>query len=321
MYTKANNIEEVVASGAELRAGGTDIQERLRSGVSGLPIVDIQDVEGLGGIEARDDGGVDVGALVSISQVGEHSGLRAAYPALTLPAQLLATPQARSRGTMGGVLCQRTRCWYYRNPHMGCPKKGNAQECPSREGNHEFGVVFDFGPCVYPHPSSIGAALLTYDATITVTGRGEITVAELYGDGSSYADHQLQPGEMITHIHLPAPVAGEQGAYQRLMSRALAEWPLAEVVVRLVINAGTIELARVSIGGVANIPFRLTEVEEALEGKPATDEVIEAAAKRATERARPLPQTGYKVAMVEALVASTLLDARDRGQGALDFAM
>lgn len=320
MYTRAKTIEDVTGSQAELRAGGTDLQERLRSGISRLPIVDVQRIEGLHQVEIREDG-VEIGALVTIREVGEHPELREAYPALTLPAQLLATPQARSRGTMGGVLCQRTRCWYFRNPHLGCPKKGNATECPSREGNHDFGVVFDFGPCVYPHPSSIGAALLTYDATLSVAGRGQITVADLYGDGSALADHQLGPGEMITHVHLPAPVAGEKGAYQRLMSRALAEWPLVEVAVRLVVNDGSIELARVAVGGVANIPFRLTEVESALQGKPATDEVLEAAAKRSTERAKPLPGTGYKVAMVEALVASTLLDARDRGQGALDFAM
>lgn len=320
MYTKAKTIEDVTGSGAELRAAGTDLQERLHTGVSRLPIVDIQRVEGLDGIEIRDDG-ADIGALVTITGVGVHPELQARYPAFTLPAQLLATPQARSRGTMGGVLCQRTRCWYYRNPHLGCPKKGNATECPSREGNHDFGVVFDFGPCVYPHPSSIGCALLTYDAEVTVAGRGRITVAELYGDGTAMADHSLAPGEMITHLHLPAPAAGEKGGYQRLMSRALAEWPLVEVVVRLVIEGETITVARVGIGGVANIPFRLTEVEAALEGQAATDAVIEAAATRATERAKPLPGTTYKVAMVEALVASTLLDARDRGQGALGFAM
>jgi len=320
MYSRAKTIDDVTESGAELRAGGTDLQERLHSGVSRLPIVDIQRVGGLDGVEIRDDG-ADVGALVTITGVGVHPELRARYPALTLPAQLLATPQARGRGTMGGVLCQKTRCWYYRSPHLGCPKKGNATECPSRDGNHDFGVVFDFGPCVYPHPSSIGCALLTYDAEITVEGRGRMTVADLYGDGTAMADHVLQPGEMITRIHLPAPTAREKGGYQRLMSRALAEWPLVEVVVRLVVEDDTITQARVGIGGVANIPFRLTEVEAALEGQPATDAVIEAASGRATERARPLPGTEYKVAMVEALVASTLLDARDRGQGALDFAM
>jgi len=320
MYTRATKIEDVTGSKAELRAGGTDLQERLRSGVSGLPIVDVGRIEALDEIEVREDG-ADVGALTTITAVGRHPELRERYPALTLPAQLLATPQARGRGTMGGVLCQRTRCWYYRSPAMGCPKKGNATECPSRSGNHAFGVVFDFGPCVYPHPSSIGCALLTYDAELSVADRGRMSVAELYGDGTSLRDHQLEPGEMITHVHLPAPAKGERGGYQRLMSRALAEWPLVEVVVRLVIEDESVRMARVGIGGVANVPFRLTEVEEALEGGPADDDALAAAARRATERARPLPQTQYKVAAVEALVRSTLLDARDRGRGALAFAM
>ena len=320
MYTRAKTLGQVSETQAELRAGGTDLQERLRSGVSSLPIVDVSQVPGLDHIEVG-EGGTEIGALVTIRTVGAHAELQQRYPALTLPAQLLATPQARMRGTMGGVLCQRTRCWYYRTPHMACPKKGNAERCPSRAGNHHFGVVFDFGPCVYPHPSSIGCALLTYDAEISVEGRGRMGIAELYGDGSGYHDHVLEPGEMITAIHMPAPAAGEKGGYQRLMSRALAEWPLAEVVVRLVVEDDRIALARVAIGGVANIPFRLTEVEAALEGEAATDATIEAAAKLATQRARPLPQTQYKVPMVEALVFSTLQQARDEGQGGLDFAM
>jgi len=319
-YIRATTVDEVSASGAELRAGGTDVQERLRSHVSSLPIVDVSGIPGLDGVELRDDG-ADIGALVTIRQVGAHPQVQQRYPALTLPSQLLATPQARMRGTMGGVLCQRTRCWYYRNPHMGCPKKGNADTCPSRAGNHHFGVCFDFGPCVYPHPSSIGCALLTYDAELSVTGRGRISVSELYGNGSTLADHTLKPGEMITAIHLPAAAPGEKGGYQRLMSRALAEWPLVEVVVRMVIQDGVATLVRVAVGGVANIPFRLTEVEAALEGKAPTDANLEAAAAVATERARPLPQTQYKVPMVQALVYSTLLQARDEGSGALDFAM
>ncbi|MEM6989013.1 MAG: FAD binding domain-containing protein [Myxococcota bacterium] len=319
-YTRANTISDVTQSTAELRAGGTDVQERLRSGVSSLPIVDITRIQGFDQISIRDDG-ADLGALATIHDVGSHPELQLRYPALTLPGQLLATPQTRMRGTLGGVLCQRTRCWYYRNRHTGCPKKGNASQCPSRSGNHHFGVCFDFGPCVYPHPSSIGCALLTYEAELSVEGRGRMLVAELYGDGKGLHDHTLRPGQMITAIHLPPPVPGERGGYQRLMSRALAEWPLCEVVVRLVLDGEVIKLARVAIGGVANIPFRLTEVEAALEGRPASDETLEAASKVATRRASPLPQTKYKVAMAEALVFSTLQQARDDGSGALGYAM
>ena len=138
MYTRAKHLDDLQGSAAELRAGGTDIQERLRSGVSSLPIIDVAAIPGLDGVELRDDG-AEIGALVTIRQVGAHAELQRRYPALTLPAQLLATPQARLRGTMGGVLCQRTRCWYYRNPVMRCPKKGDAVACPSRAGSRRVG--------------------------------------------------------------------------------------------------------------------------------------------------------------------------------------
>lgn len=320
MYTHATSLDHARAAGAEIRAGGTDLQERLRTGVAAVPIVDVSGITGLRGIEVH-DGGAEVGALSTIGEVGSDTAMQRSYPALTLPCQLLATPQTRARGTMGGALCQRTRCWYYRDPAMPCPKKGDHEPCPSRSGNHHFGVCFDLGPCVHPHPSSVGCALLTYDAELSVDRRGRIPIADLYGDGSALRDHLLEPGEMITAIHLPSPVADERGGYQRLMSRALAEWPLVEVVVRLVIADGAIALARVAVGGVANIPFRLTQVEEALESRSASDDVLAEAAEQATRRATPLPQTAYKVPMVEALVLSTLQAARDDGSGTVDVAI
>ncbi|MDX1579614.1 MAG: FAD binding domain-containing protein, partial [Gemmatimonadota bacterium] len=211
-YTRATSVAEATTARGEFRAGGTDLQERLRSqcgGPGGHALVDLRDVPGLDAIEVGPSGAT-IGALVRLAEVGAHPGLRAAYPALTLPARELATPQIRSMATMGGVLCQRTRCAYYRHPDLACPKKGNADSCPSRDGFHQRGVCFDFGPCVYPHPSSLGCALLTYDAAVEVAGRGRISVAELYGDGSDPTrDHTLEPGELITRVVLPAPEAGE----------------------------------------------------------------------------------------------------------------
>lgn len=321
MYTRADSISAAIAATGEFRAGGTDLQERVRSGVTTGALIDVETIPDLDRIET-DDGGATLGALVTVADAGRHPRLQENYPALTLPAQTLATPQIRSMATLGGVLCQRTRCWYFRHPDLGCPKKGNADTCPARGGNHHFGVCFDFGPCVHPHPSSIGCALLTYDAELQVAGRGRMPVAELYGDGSDgTCDHTLEPGELITHVHLPAAVAGERASYQRQMSRAWAEWPLVEVVVRLVLRGEVIEHARVGIGGVANIPFRLREVEEALAGKPATREIFEAASRLSIQRAEPLPQTGYKLDMVVGLVLQALESAAADGGGRVDFAV
>lgn len=321
MYTKAGSIDDAVTAPGEFRAGGTDLQERLRSGIAGGALVDLQTIPDLDGIEFH-DAGVAIGALARLEDVGRHPRLQQEYPALTLPAQTLATPQIRSMATLGGALCQRTRCWYYRHPDLGCPKKGNAEACSARHGNHHFGVCFDFGPCVHPHPSSIACALLTYDAEIEVTGRGRIPVADLYGDGSDGTrDHLLDAGELITHVHLPAAAAGERASYHRQMSRAWAEWPLVEVVVRLMMDGETIREARVGIGGVANIPLRLTEVESSLAGRPASEESFEAAARLSIRRANPLPQTGYKLDMVVGSVLQALETAAADGSGRVAFAV
>jgi len=316
MYTKATSVEEAATASGEFRAGGTDLQERLRHHAGTSPLIDIHGIAGLDEITFY-DGGADIGALCRIQDVGDSSRMQNDYPALTLPCQIIATPQIRHMGTMGGVLAQRTRCHYYRSDELDCPKKGHTDTCPSREGFHHFGVCFDFGPCVYPHPSSIACALLTYPGTeIEVTNRGRISVEALYGDGSDVArDNTLDAGQMITQIHLPEAVAGERAAYFRQMSRTWAEWPLVEVVARLVLDGETIEAANIGIGGVANIPFRLTGVENALIGKPATQANLEAAANRAIEKANPLPETAYKLPMVTAGVLQALESAVSNTSG------
>lgn len=310
MYTKANTVEEAVAASGEFRAGGTDLQERLHARTARAELIDIHGIPGLDQIECHDDG-VTIGALCRIQDVGNAEKIQNAYPGLSLPCQMLATPQIRHMGTMGGVLAQRTRCHYFRSPELACPKKGNTDTCPSRDGFHHFGVCFDFGPCVYPHPSSVACALLAYPGTeIEVTKRGRISVEALYGDGSDATrDNSLNAGEMITHIHLPKAEAGERASYFRQMSRAWAEWPLVEVVARLILDGDTIKDAKVGIGAVANIPFRLIDVEDALIGKPATLNSLESAAARATRQTSPLPQTGYKLQMVTAGVLQALEDA------------
>ncbi len=314
MITLVENITDVAKAPGEIRAGGTDLQERLRSRISRSPIVDISRLPGLKSIEHYAEG-TTLGALTKVADLGRHPHIMNNYPALAMPAQLLATPQIREMATLGGVLCQRNRCWYYRNPHFSCYKKGG-DGCPARAGNYELGTCVDSGPCIAPHPSSVGLALLTYDAELEVTGRGRINVTDLYGDGSDPThDHTLQPGEMITHVYLPPAAAHERGGYHRLMSRALAEWPLVEVVVRLMLDGDTISQAKVAINGMANIPLRLPAVEDNLIGKKTTDQVFEAAAAIATKGIVPLPQTAYKVGMIRSGIVAAMTTARDHTPG------
>ncbi len=303
----ATTIEDVKQSQAEIRAGGTDVMERIRLGVSGGDVIDIGRLPRLDNIDVQTDGSVKIGTNVKVDTIANHPHLIEHFPGLAMAAGSLATPQIRWMATMGGVLLQRNRCWYYRNPAFNCFKKGGDQ-CPARNGDHRFGVVFDLGPCVFPHPSTVGMMTLTYEAQVVLNGERSLSMAELYGDGRHpNHDHTLLPNELLTHVLLPPPVADERAAYFRSISRAWAEWPLVEAGVRFLLDeAETITMARVAVGGVANIPLRLPQVEAALVGQPATTATFAQAANVATANSSPLPQTGYKVPLLYGTVLETL---------------
>jgi xanthine dehydrogenase YagS FAD-binding subunit len=286
---------------AEFRAAGTDLSERRRSGVSKGPLIDIAP-SGERGITWDAEGAAHIGALTTIAAIAADARIAAAYPGIAESAQGLATPQVRHLATLGGNLAQRSRCWYFRNPHLDCLKKGGSA-CPARSGNHLYGVAFDLGPCVAPHPSTMAAALLAYDGRIGTDRRSGLSIGDLLGDGSNgRVDHALADGEMITKIALPLPLAGERAAYKRAISRAYAEWPLVEVCARAVVADGAFKYVRLSAGGIAPVPLRLTASEAALEGKPANAAAIAEAARQATTSAKPLPMTTYKLDLLEGLV-------------------
>jgi xanthine dehydrogenase YagS FAD-binding subunit len=300
------NIASVTLSAAEFRAAGTDLSERRRSGVSTGPLIDIM-LTGESGIAWGTDGAASIGALTTIAAIAADTRLAAAYPGLSASAQNLATPQVRNLATLGGNLAQRSRCWYFRNPHIDCLKK-TGSACPARSGNHLYGVAFDLGPCVAPHPSTMAAALLAYDARVVTNRRTGLTIGDLLGDGSDgRADHTLAPGEMITTIVLPAPLGGERAAYKRAIGRTYAEWPLVELCARAVIADGKFQLVRLVAGGIAPVPLRLAACETALQGKATDATTLAEAAGRAVSGPKPLPMTAYKLDLLKGLVRDLLV--------------
>ncbi len=293
------------AERAEFRAAGTDLSERRRSGVSRGPLVDIVPTADTIGIATGRTGALRIGASTTIAAIAASARVAEAYPGIAAAANGLATPQIRQLATLGGNLAQRSRCWYYRNPHVACLKKGGA-DCPARGGNHLYGVAFDLGPCVAPHPSTMATALLAYDARVDTTERKALTIGQLLGDGSNgAADHALAPGEMIAAVELPPPLTGERAAYRRAIGRAYAEWPLVEVVLRVVAN-GAFRMVRIAAGGIAPVPLRLSAAESASQGAPVSPATIAAAARAATSGAKPLPMTRYKLELLEGLVQDLL---------------
>jgi xanthine dehydrogenase YagS FAD-binding subunit len=313
MITFVSDLADASTRDGTVRAGGTDLQERRRMALHGgkavTPIVDLRDVAEARAIDTT--GPLKVGALVTIAALADDDHVKDGYPGLAQAAGGLATPQIRAVATVGGNLLQHTRCWYYRTPEGECFKKGGSS-CSARKGDHLWHACFDRGPCISVHASTLGMALLAYDARIDVIGATLKTVAELYGDGSDAAKHNMLPDSAVLRgIEIDAPKRGERSVYLRATSRARAEWPLVETLVRIGVEADKIAWAKVAVGAVAPVPLRLTNVESALVGTPARPEAVLAVAARASEGAAPLPMTGYKVPLLEGLVADALERALD----------
>jgi xanthine dehydrogenase YagS FAD-binding subunit len=292
---------------AEFRAGGTDLSERRRTGLSRGVIVDLIPDTATAEVTWNANGAAQIGALVTVETLASDTRLRAAYPGLAAAAAGLATPQIRAVATLGGNLAQRTRCWYFRNTHLDCLKKGDAV-CSARAGNHLYGVAFDRGPCVAPHPSTLAAALLAYGATVTTSQRAGLSIEALLGDGADGArDNLLASDERISRVDLPVPLAGERAGYRRAISRTSPEWPLVEVVVRATISEERFTFVRMTAGGIAPVPLHFVDAEQALQSATADAANIRKAAERATANARPLPGTGYKLKLLE----QTIIDVAE----------
>ena len=289
----------------EFRAAGTDLSERRRSGVSKGPLVDLIRSSETMGVRWSAEGEACIGAMTSVASIAADARLAGAYPGLAAAAGGLATPQVRNVATLGGNLAQRSRCWYFRNPHTACLKKGGPT-CPARVGNHLWGVAFDTSPCVAPHPSTLGAALMAYDATVDTNMRRIVVGRLLDGGREGAADNALAPGEIIQSVALPTPLAGERAVYKRAISRAYAEWPLVEVVARAVVSDGNFRFVRVVAGGVAPAPIRLLAVETKVEGQSATTGTVTVAAAYCADGAKPLPATAYKIDLLRGLLRDVM---------------
>lgn len=307
--------DEAISAAGELHAGGVDLQERYRRGISAGPLVDLRRLSSLKTITNTEDGSWQIGALVPLAALLRASFCQQVYPGLYQAVTHIATPQIRNVATVGGNLWQHPHCWYYRHPSFNCYRKGG-QDCPARNGNHVYSVCFDSGPCIAPHPSTLALAFLAYDASLHFYGEPSRSLLEHFQPEEQNWMHQSPNSHpFCIGVQVPARRKGESASYRRVSGRALADWPLVEALARVQVEQNTIRFARIVIGGVAPVPLRLLRVEEALLGQPARREVVQEAAQLATAQAKPLPGTAYKVQLVQALVTDilqTLLPASEQ---------
>ncbi|HXU82708.1 MAG TPA: FAD binding domain-containing protein, partial [Polyangia bacterium] len=221
-----------------------------------------------------------------------------------------ASPQIRNVATIGGNVLQRPRCWYFRQEAYHCLKKGG-DACFAVGGENRYHVIFGGGPSYAPHPSNSAVPLVAYGASFVLEGEKgprTVTAADFFQLPSKDVkrENQLQPGEVLTEIRVPA-APGTVALFDELRERAAFDWPLVAVAVVLKKDAGgAIQEARVVLGAVAPIPWRSTRTEQALVGKRLDEAAVAAAAKAAVIGAAPLSDNGYKVGLVQALVRRTL---------------
>jgi len=302
---------EYSRQGAQVLAGGQDIVTVMKDDIEEpAALVSLQRL-GLDGIEWDGDGGVTLGATVTVQALADDANLQRLFPALREAARSIGSPQIRSQATLGGNLNQRPRCPYYRHPSVSCFKKGGSV-CLAEFGFNKYAAIFGGGPSYYSHPSDLATVLLLLGATASLSGpdgEREVPLEELYvlPEESLETETVLRPDEILTSVTIPAPATGTRSTYVKFKERASYDFALAAVAVSVVRDgSGAVTDARVVLGGVAPKPWEVPAAARALVGKPMAPESWTAAGLAAVADADPLEHNGYKVHLVKGLVFRAL---------------
>jgi xanthine dehydrogenase YagS FAD-binding subunit len=299
------------AAGARYIAGGTMLVDLMRETVERPDsLVDINALP-YTSIDVQ-PGRIRVGSLVRMSDLAAHRGVRQQIPMIGQALELSASAQLRNMASIGGNLLQRPRCLYFRDVSAACNRRTPGAGCSAIEGrNRTHAILGTSQHCVATHPSDLAVALVALDAVVVVrdmSGERRILLADLFrqpGD-SPDREHNLRRGELIVAVEVPVgPEAGRSG-YLKVRDRESYEFALASAAVALDIGAGIIRGARVAVGGVATVPWRLPAVEAALRGQPPNADVFRGAAALAADGARPLRENGFKVELVKRAVERQL---------------
>ncbi|MEM5788898.1 MAG: xanthine dehydrogenase family protein subunit M [Syntrophobacteraceae bacterium] len=313
-YIRPKSIDEalsILAPGdAVVHAGGTDLLGCLREHIFEVKtLVSLGNLRELKGIQKTREGGLWIGALTTITEVAEDPRVREMFPGLAGAAFEVGSPQLRNQGTLGGNLCQKPRCWYYRGD-FHCLRKGG-DTCFAVGGENRFHCIFGGDSCYIVHPSDTAPILSALDATVHIEGpRGgrDIPVGEFHVPPGRDPQREtvLEQGELITGIFLPPPPAGLRSSYRKVRARQSWDFALAGVALALVQDAGKVAGAKVVLSGVAPVPWRLTEVENLLAGRKLDWETLRLAAETAVKGAGPMEQNAYKLPLVKALIEEEL---------------
>ncbi len=303
-------------SNAWILAGGLDTFDWLKDRSKRTNVViDLSQMSELRGIKEV-EGGVEIGALTTLTEVVRHPVIREKFGLLMEAAELVASPQIRNQGTLGGNVSQDTRCWYYRSGWTCYRAGGNICYADTPTAINREHAILQADRCVAVSPSDTAPALIALDAKMVIRSRsGERVVdAEQYFVGPAIEITRmtvLRPGELLTAIRIPATWAGAQFYFEKVRDRQVWDFPLVNVASAMKASGGQIQQLRLAVGAVAATPLRLTAVETAVAGKPRNEETADMAGRLAVEGAQPLRYNGYKIPLMRNLVKRAI-----RGTGA-----
>jgi xanthine dehydrogenase YagS FAD-binding subunit len=304
------------AGAAALKAGGIDLVDLMKEGIAApTVIVNLLPLRDLASIRDDEARGLTVGALATLATIAAHPAVLERYPLLAAALGEAATPQLRNTATIGGNLCQRPRCWYFRSADFACLKKGG-DTCFAVEGDNRYHAIFGDDSCHIVSPTSAGLALVALGGTISAlspTGEREIEAASFFAMPSADVTKETTLGahEVITGVRVPAPAKGAVSAHIKVREQEASDWAIAEVAVALVKEGGgAVRSARIVLGAVAPVPWRASEAEKALAGKPVTEQTAATAADAALAGAKPMSGNAWKVGLTRELVRRAILQAR-----------
>jgi xanthine dehydrogenase YagS FAD-binding subunit len=325
-YARAADVDNAIAmvrehrDGAFLAGGTTEVdlvrQNVLRPGM----LVDINDLP-LNHVEDLPDGGLRIGALARMSDVAQVAGVVRRFPVISQALLLGASAQLRNMASMGGNLCQRVRCGYFRDATSPCNKRDPGSGCAALGGfNRGHAILGTSDSCIATHPSDVAVALVAMDAVVQTRGPGgerAIPIDDFFllpGD-TPEREHPLEHGELITAIEVPATPAARRSVYLKFRDRESYEFALVSVAAAVHIQDGTIADVRLALGGVGTKPWRARRAEASLLGQPASEANFAEAARQELATAEPRPLNAFKVelaqrAIIRALATLTKGDAR-----------
>lgn len=292
-------------------AGGTDLLGMIKHHlVSPQKLVNLKSLPGLNNIKFLPGKGLQIGTLVKVAELAENEIINQQFTALAQAAKEVASPQLRHMGTVGGNICQRPRCWYFRGD-FNCLRK-NGDSCYAFEGQNKYHCVIGGGPCYIVHPSDLAVALLALNARVKISSgkkSREIPLENFFvlPEKNVLRENILKPGEILSEIFIPLPPNGSHSSYIKIKERGAWDFAVVSVAAVLEKSGNQLTSGRIAYGGIAPIPWIDKALNKQLEGLTVTEENLKNLARKVFQEAEPLEKNTYKIALGRNLLKRILL--------------